>query len=314
MLQMPVEKALEWAYRQELPKAHTGSRLALPGLQGNKTLQTMATLGVPIDHLNAFGVVPDFSASDDPHPAAIALHHLVMSIDDLLSLGFERVDVLEDFSIPPGEGRARVDAASAKARSLVLERGDDGAWRLKGGIAEMMRRRAILPDWSDEWRIDELALAYETARSDGRLKWYRRDKVACAWDERGRPRAFQDVEIDGWDATARRPFADAYNRVVLKPDPTAAIAARIEWRVWRAALDVLAEMAQEAVIHMGDGPVTMLDLGLRLLGTDLLLSPWDTPRVATETCKVLKNTVAMEKPSLGKTTIKQHYVKKKKNA
>jgi len=52
---------------------------------------------------------------------------------------------------------------------------------------------------------------------------------------------YEEIEADGWDARRRIPQPEAYNRLVLRPDPHDAIVARGEHEIWHAALCALAE-------------------------------------------------------------------------
>lgn len=289
MLSMPVEKALEWAYREELPKEHGRSeRCILPAPWSRSgMLDVISDLGVIIDRSNRFGVVPDYAAAGGAHPAAVALHALVSAIDGIMRLDFGEVDLLDEFIVEAGEGARLVDRASRSAVARAARLGADGKWIAKQSIAELLRRRAILPAWSDAWEVPELSLAYETARADGRRKWYRKSKIAVAWNERGKPAKWDDVEVDGWNAAGKRPYPDAYNRLVLKPDPAEALESRLEWRIWRAALDVLQELSKSTVIEERGKHSSLASFGLQLADSQCPWSPWKARSGVMSTPKIL---------------------------
>jgi hypothetical protein len=71
--------------------------------------------------------------------------------------------------------------------------------------------------------------------ANGKPRWFRR---LSAVDALGLP---YEVEVDGFDQKARRPFPDAYQRRFLDPDPVPSLVNRARGELWRAAMDLLFE-------------------------------------------------------------------------
>jgi hypothetical protein len=226
---MTIEDALRWAYREELPKREFG------GADGASWLATYVELGTRID-VNAFGVVPMSGYTDaPPHPDAVKLWQAVQALDALeieAPEGWNPITDLGDLG-PLGA------AAVAKAFAAETVVGVDGKRRFKVKPSRLIVHFAVLGD-QEEWRAEPAKIAAVT--ENGKAKWFRRQTL---WIDRGR---FADqnlghwaeVEVSGVDKK-RRPYADAYHKYFLDPDPHAAIVARMEWQLWRSAIDMLAE-------------------------------------------------------------------------
>ncbi|MGA2491866.1 MAG: hypothetical protein ABSF67_02820 [Roseiarcus sp.] len=226
---MTIEDALRWAYREELPKREFG------GADGANWLATYVELGTRID-VNAFGVVPYAIGSDaPPHPDAVKLWQAVQALDALEIEAPEGWNPIADL----GDLGALGAAAVAKAFAAETVVGVDGKRRFKVKPSRLIVHFAVLGD-QEEWRAEPTTIA--TVTENGKPKWFRRQTV---WVDRGRFAEqnlghWAEVEVSGVDKK-RRPYADAYRKYFLDPDPQAAIIARMEWQLWRSAIDMLAE-------------------------------------------------------------------------
>ena len=225
MRRIGIEAFLAWAYRDELPKAGRPGDAA-PALgfgggweavsrQGELMAETVSD-GRP----NAYGVVPlgAVYGADEPHPDALAAHAAVIGLGGLAVAMPEGWAPLADLGLTDEEATAAVGRAWPQVRRLARQAG------------ELARRFAILggePDWRAEppkRRLVEMR---------GRPAWFRRIGVAGAFGE------INEMEVDGYDARAGRPYPDAYRRTELHPDPALVVVDRAEYEVWRAALTLI---------------------------------------------------------------------------
>ncbi len=82
-----IEAFFKWAYRDELPKAQCEEGDVGPAGFGSGMggVIAMAEVGALVDYAreNAWGVIPDRYAKDDPHPDAIRAAVAMASLDDL---------------------------------------------------------------------------------------------------------------------------------------------------------------------------------------------------------------------------------------
>src|SRR5688500_9952509 len=82
---MTIEALLRWAYRDELPKAQApGGSLRPAGFGGAwGGIERYGELLTVIDHglENRYGLVPDLSATTEPHPDAIRIGDAVQALD-----------------------------------------------------------------------------------------------------------------------------------------------------------------------------------------------------------------------------------------
>jgi hypothetical protein len=244
---MTIERAIAWAVRDELPKvqALAGLAHAPNGCVTGSGLKGVLALGTRIDHVpvNDYGVVAlagEHGRCDDD---ALRIGHALLALDAMardmagqMVAGLGEWDAFEDL--------AALDACAIAGPLLAQARSDARARaamaaRLMAAPSEMMIRAAVLGP-PRGWALD--AVRPEVVRaSNGRPAWFRRERRAVAWTEDGEPTAWDDVEVNGFNARAQRPHGDAYQRHVLTPDPLAVAIARAEWQLWRAALDLLHE-------------------------------------------------------------------------
>ena len=236
-----IERALEWTYREELPKEAATGWLAgagpsMPG--GGKILARLGVHGTVIGgRANMFGLVPDLSAASGPHPAALMLHELVCGLA-ALEVDLDGWSAFPDLAGLPDEAAPLLASASARGLDVTIDR------RQARALPELLRLRAIV-GVSAGWMLHEPPrLAAVTCPRTGRDKWFVREERAVAWDDDGEPVRFEMVETDQvWldPKNCRRLKPGAYRKYEMRPSLDSVAIARAEWQVWRAALDVLAD-------------------------------------------------------------------------
>jgi len=101
----------------------------------------------------------------------------------------------------------------------------------------LIAQYAVLGD-REGWKAEPAKIA--PVQENGKAKWWIRER---RWVDTGKSPDHKlghwaEVEVSGVDAK-RRPRPGAYRKFRLDPDPHLAICARIEWQVWRSALDML---------------------------------------------------------------------------
>lgn len=228
-----IEDLLVWAYRTELPKAQAdagalpGPACAAPAWNG---VTEMGELGTIVD--NRYGVVPDRTATTEPHEDAL---HVAWAVE---ALEGAELDVPEDWW-PFGDmataeewgdlGRAVV----AQALERVSHVGEDGARRFKGSPAWLVRRYAIMGE-CPVWEIDECPARRMVKGANGKARWFVRRTIEV---EAG---GTMEIEGEGYNATRQRPYPGAYNKWELHPSPFPTAIDRAEYEVWHAALTLLA--------------------------------------------------------------------------
>lgn len=216
---MTVDEALRWAYVFELPKLRQ-AMAAGPTLATSSSDGSYYELLTKIDR-NRYGCVPDLSASIEPHLDAVAIGEAVLGLKDV-SLCEPGDDVIEDV-----EDLTDLERAECNARGFVL------AADCIGDCAMLMMRRAIVggaPAWTDHGPVTR---GFETG-ANGKAVW-RRTVLRSA----GAGRPDIEVEVDGFDASGRRPHPGAWRRAVLTPDPALLVADRIEYQAFVLLLGLL---------------------------------------------------------------------------
>lgn len=276
MLSLSVEKALEWAYRDELPKAGAAARLRGPKMATPGWVRAAETWAARIDVSNAYGLMPDCGATAPPHPAAIALNELIGSLDDVAFAG-DCLDVFAEWrGGGAGEEVALLGMVEAAARERALQAVDGECLRPRGDLAALLRRCALLGPpvgWDGPRPVARIV-----ASTNGARRWFRKILQPARFNEQGRPVAFVEIEQDdGWDAVAKRPRKGAYTKTCLGPDAVRLAEARLEWRIWRLTLDVVVEMAREAFFTFdGRERVTIEEMGLAIQPSQMANQPWVT--------------------------------------
>lgn len=263
MRQMTIEDAVRWAYREELPKSPrpmAGYALpAMPSSPGAVVDMVAETWALPD---NAFGVVADPGATGEPHADALAIHAAVTALDDVRAVMPSEWSAAGDVDL-----HGLDDAVQSRVIEGLTVLEADGARTLRMRPSMIVRTVAILglPDMV----VDSPELKVERG-ANGKPKWFRR---VSAIDALGFP---YEVETDGFDPKARRPFPDAYQRKFLDPDPVPSLVNRARGELWRAAMELLFEDLQGALSSIvllpcawperpweGSGPRILPDLNAR---------------------------------------------------
>jgi hypothetical protein len=235
-MSVDIETLLRWTFRDQLPKEQGGGGIALPMgfARPWKPIDNYGELLTLVDEpSNRWGVVPDPTAGGAPHPDAILVAEAVRGLDAC------EIDLPEGWNPIADLGDLGRLGAAALARGLAMATSldRDGRRRLKETPAHLIFRHAILGGCPD-WRARPPVVAARRA-ANGRDLWFMRRVIPLA-GQNDEPIAYE-VEVDGWCAKKHRPHDLAYRKYVLDPDPTEAIAARIEYEIWRAALVGLVE-------------------------------------------------------------------------
>ncbi len=288
MLKMTIEEALAWAYRDELPKASAPGRLKGPRLATPGWVKAAETWASRIDVSNSFGLMPDMGASSPPHPAAVALHELLGCLDDV-AFASEQMEPFHDWMADAGaDERDLLGQVAAAARERALMALDEGALKPRGDLAARLRRCALLGP-PDGWEAARRPQLRPVLSRQGQKKWFRIVQQPMRFDARGRAVEVIDVESDdGWCPRAKRPLKGAYLKTCLSPDPSALADDRLEWCIWRLALDVVAEMAAEACFTFGGYErVTIEEMGLKILASHLPNRPWMTSEARVIRSRIL---------------------------
>jgi len=225
-----IEKLLAWTFREELPKA--GAARALTGIGFGRAHRAVEKFGeyltlIDCDGINRFGVVSDLMAMEEPDPDAIAVFEAVTALDEI------EVELPEGWNpLADMEGiEAELPALLARALDKVTVVDASGARRMKVGPGALVTRHAILGDapcWQAEQPERKVVL-----NGRGAPAWFRSITVETSDGP-------MRQEVDGFDPKGRRPFAGAYRKTFLDPDPLPAALARAEYEVWHSALDYLA--------------------------------------------------------------------------
>jgi hypothetical protein len=229
---LDIEKALVWAYRDELPKTPrpggTIRALGLPAVWRRVDRFGELLELVDEDGLNQWGVIADPFAVAAPHVDAVALHNAVVDLAGLAPGLPEAWDPLEDLDL--GDDRPAI-LGRARERLFALDR-DGRGLVLRHSLPRLIQRCAILgaPDVA----LGEIPIRREVTGPTGRPQWFRRETVVVD----GVP---IEIEVDGYNGKAKRPHADAYRKFQWDPDPVEIAVDRGLFELWRQALDVLVE-------------------------------------------------------------------------
>lgn len=241
MKTVDIETLLRWAYREELPKAAVEraapmGRVAPAGHRNAydavaRAGELLAVIQEP-DVVNRYGVLPLLDrAPDDPHPDAIAVSDAVEALAKVGAYMPEGWSPLSDMGDLGPEG----EAAIVRGMALLTTDALGGHVQLRRPLSRLVIRHALLggePVWQAERPERRTIMEY------GRAKWFRR--ITMVTDGAFGPATYE-VEIDGFDFKRRRPYADAYRKVVLVPDPAEVVRARAEYELWHGALVMIAE-------------------------------------------------------------------------
>lgn len=228
-----IEALVKWALLMKVPEGAPGASLGGSAWAG---FEALASLGTLVDRGSGAGGASRDDGDMDPDAERIAAAVAALD-DDFVVGGVDDFDPMADW---PSFGAAGA-AALERAWSLVVYEETVGAGspvlRLRSPLAAQVRRVAILGRWP-EWR--GAAPACTVVKHQGKPAWYRRLRREVRWDADGRPIGFDEVEVDGYDVRAHRPYPGAYRKWTLAPDPSGLIASRIEYALCHAALSALA--------------------------------------------------------------------------
>lgn len=237
---MSISEALEWAWRDELPKVPTSTGAAGGPRAGNAWTSILAfgEIGTVIDRQpNRWGCIP-FDVAGWPHADALAIADAVERLDGCAIVAPDGWNPMPELAL--------IDAGlAARAAHEALERvtEDDGAGgrRFRTSPGLIVTRHAILGTAPD-WRMDEPPVLCFEAHENGREKWFvrRETRQVIGSHHDGSERVeVVTIEVDGWSTKHRRPVTGAYRKPYLDPDPVPVMVARAEYEILVAALGLL---------------------------------------------------------------------------
>ncbi|TFF20805.1 hypothetical protein E3C22_18125 [Jiella endophytica] len=260
MKRIDIEMLLTWAYRQELPKAGSGTVSSLVTQSGWGKMNDFTELLTLVDSCNHYGCVPDYSAESEPHPDAVIVGRAVKAMADISFDAGEDWDVLGGV-IVDGEPLSDAERTDCHRRGAVLAL-DTRLGRMPGLIV----RSAMLgraPGWGDHGEVARRTVT----GPKGKPRWFR-----AAPQSAGEGRAALVVEIDGFDRVKRRPFPGAYQKTVLSPDPARLVADRLDYQAYVYGLADLTARLQSGE----HGALAAHEVE----GSSLPLFPWEAAQSA----------------------------------
>lgn len=223
MRRMTIDRAVEWAYREELPKSRDlgGNIIFGAGIVDTSAgFATMQALGTLPD--NVFGVVVDPYAVTEPADEAYAIHDAVTRLEDVaIDIPFAWGVASEfDFGACHTSVMSRVEAAVGAINGAAL--------------VDLVRRVAILGAYDCE--VDDFEVR-PVRTQNGMPRWFRKALIFRPTCDGGEVKI--EVEADGYNPKSHRPYDDAYLKFVVDPDPVEALINRARMEVWRAAMDMV---------------------------------------------------------------------------
>ncbi|MBB5703591.1 hypothetical protein FHS76_003498 [Ochrobactrum daejeonense] len=228
MKTVTIDELLVWAFVHELPKG--GGADGLDSIHSAWRQLEASSWGKVLGFAELMTLVDRDRAEPGMWIEQGAPH------EDALEVGKAVADLARfDVSFPEGwnpvadwqdyDGLA--DDAVARATERLMLR---PARSRAAGIASLVISSAVLgraPDYTaPEPECD-------IVKRGGQAAWFMHRQTTDAF---GRE---YSVEVDGFNRRARRPYAGAYRKFVLTPDPTADILGRIDYQIWVAALEKL---------------------------------------------------------------------------
>lgn len=223
MKQIPIVALLEWAYRQELPKAErTGGGMTASAPSSWGMVANYGMLGTVIDApINRHGVVASFMDDGDPHPDALAVGAAVAG------LASARVLIGEAWS--PFPEWADADGLVAETVMRIRPR---LASMAGAEIATMMIARAVLGR-KPAWRGEEPGRVLEMR--GGRPAWFVKETGRDAYGNA------VEREVDGFNPRSGRPKPGAYRKARLTDDVAGLAIDRFRRTVWALAVRHVAQ-------------------------------------------------------------------------
>jgi hypothetical protein len=238
---MTIAAALEWAWRDELPKMSSNPAAAGYAIgYGNafSSILAFGEIGTVVDRQpNRFGCIP-FDVPGWPHPDALLLAEAVEGLADCT------VDVPAGWHPMPeiaaiGEGLGVRCVADAVEKAT--EPDGAGGRRFKMRADLLVIRYAIL-GLVPNWRMAETPQLRYEAHDNGRDRWFVKRETRQVIGSKADGTDLVEVvnvEVEGWSARLRRPVAGAYRKPYLDPDPVPVMVARAEYEIFAAAMCML---------------------------------------------------------------------------
>lgn len=216
MPDVTIQKLLEWAYNDELPKMVAEGSDAI-GTYGGGFWDRFAELGTLVDAgVNGFGVVPDFGINGTPHNDAIKVAEAVSATP---SHSIHASLLCPDW---PEDHRALVD------------------WEVEGiNTASILISCAILrraPDWQGDLPKRSMVLR------SGRPAWFLRSVETCRLTGKQ-----TIIDKDGFNPKSGRPFAGAVRKYQLDDTAKAVLHSRAIYYFWVSALSDLRLLLSESL-------------------------------------------------------------------
>lgn len=255
MKRIDIETLLTWAYRQELPKAGSGTVSGVVTQSGWGKMNDFTELLTLVDSCNHYGCVPDYSAESEPHPDAVIVGRAVKAMADVSFEAGEGWDVLGEVRVD-GEPLSDAERADCHHRGVALAL-DTRPGRMPGLIV----RSAMLgkaPGWGDHGEVARRPVT----GPNGAARWFRRAERTA-----GEGREPVVIEIDGYDRRRQRPFPGAYRKTALSPDPARLVADRLDYQAYVYGLADLTARLQSG----GHGALADHEVE----GSSLPLFPWE---------------------------------------
>lgn len=227
MKTVTIEGLLQWAFCQELSKVGAGSGETFTAVAGSNwhVTRDAAVYGTIIDKSpNLYGVVPGFIEDGEPHHDAVKVGEAVRS---LAGVGIDLPEgwmPFPDFEDPYGLIAGEVERVAAEVRA----KGDLLSGR---HLVALVTRAAILGHGPD-WRCDQPS--FEPIMARGKPAWFVMKKARDAFN-----RSYQ-IETNGYDTKRHKPMRGAYRKFELDRMMRSDILSRLDWQLWRDALQQLA--------------------------------------------------------------------------
>ncbi|WP_176085750.1 hypothetical protein [Martelella sp. HB161492] len=243
MTKLTIKELLTWAFTEELCKEGAGPKAFLGPAMIKSAWSAMSeveTLGTMVDRSpNGFGVIPIDIDLGEPHEDALKVAEAVKA---LTRHGFDIPDGWQPF--PEWDDERGLIAAEV-ARVLVHEklRGERQTGRHAYNLIVTCAVLKRGPDWFAERPAEKMIMRL------GKPAWF---MMKQSKDRFGK---IHRLEVDGYDRRAQRPKKGAYRRYELDGSLRGAIAARIDWLVWQAALKILerelgGELSRHSLVSM----------------------------------------------------------------
>lgn len=256
MMKKTIDAWLFWAYQDQLPLVAPPTGYTPPTGFGRAWDKVGDWL---VGGTNQFGVVHALGQQADCDPFAVRIANHVAT------LAFAPLDLPDGWNPCADFPDLGPEGAALPARVLAAATHIDcqGERRLKYDVADLVRRYAMTRHMPD-WQVDPPRRDVER-NWNGEPRWFVKMRVPVGEDAFGNV-LYDEREMEGWNATRRRPRPGAYQKVVLAPDPVPALVARAEYELLHGALAVLVD--EWAQIAEG--------FGHEVLPSPLPAQPWVT--------------------------------------